>query len=102
MSNVNALKALAAKLLGSAASSIPGDTNAEVIQYIADNYTKPEIPESEFTPATSVSPVSAADATAPGEAYTQAEIQAIVTLANANKVAINAIIQALKDAGLMQ
>lgn len=102
MSNVNALKALAAKLLGSVDSSIPGDTNAEVIQYIADNYTKPEIPESEFTPATSVSPVSAADATAPGEVYTQAEIQAIVTLANANKTAINAIIQALKTAGLMQ
>lgn len=102
MSNVNALKALAAKLLDSEASSIPGDTNAEVIQYIADNYTKPEIPENEFTSATSVSPVSAADATAPGEAYTQAEIQAIVTLANANKTAINAIIQALKTAGLMQ
>lgn len=100
MSNVNALKALAAKLIGGEASSIPGNTNAEVIEYIAENYTEEE--ESSFTPAASIDQVSAADATAPGEAYTQAEIQAIVTLANANKTAINALIQALKTAGLMQ
>lgn len=99
MSNVNALKALAAKLLGSEASSIPGDTNAEVIQYIAENYTEGE---GSFTPATSVDQVSAVDATSVGETYAQAEVNAIVTLANANKTAINNIIQALKTAGLMQ
>lgn len=97
--NVNALKALAAKLLGSEASSIPGNTNAEVIQYIAENYTEGE---ESFTPATSVDQVSAVDATSVGETYAQAEVNVIVTLANANKAAINAIIQALKTAGLMQ
>lgn len=99
MSNVNALKALAAKLIGGEASSIPGNTNAEVIEYIAENYTEEE---SSFTPAASIDQVSAADATSVGETYAQAEVNAIVTLANANKAAINAIIQALKTAGLMQ
>lgn len=98
-SNLNALKALAAKLLGSEASSIPGNTNAEVIKYIAENYTEGE---GSFTPATSVDQVSASDASPVGETYTQAEVNAIVTLANANKAAINTLIQAMKTAGLMQ
>lgn len=55
------------------------------------------------TKAAKVNPVSAADAsTAIGAEYTQAEVQAIATLANANKAAINALISALTTAGLME
>ena len=99
MSNVSALRALAVKMTGKELSEIKGDSNAEIINFIAENFKA----ESEsFTPANSVTSVSAPDATTPSEAYTQAEVAAIVTLANANKVAINAIIQALKDSELMQ
>ena len=53
--------------------------------------------------AANVPAVSAADAsTAISAAYTQAEVQAVATLANANKTAINAIISALTAAGLME
>ena len=53
--------------------------------------------------ADAVAPVSAADAsTAIAAEYTQAEIQAIATLANANKAAINALIANLQAAGLMK
>ncbi len=53
--------------------------------------------------ADAVTPVSAADASSAISAeYTQAEIQAIATLANANKAAINALITGLKEAGLMK
>lgn len=45
--------------------------------------------------------VSAADATAAGDAYDQTIAQSVVTLANANKTAINAIIANLKAAGIM-
>ena len=91
MSNVSALRALAVKMTGKGLS--------EIKNFIAENFKA----ESEsFTPANSVTSVSAPDATTLSEAYTQAEVAAIVTLANANKVAINAIIQALKDAELMQ
>lgn len=99
MSNISALRALAVKMTGKELSEIKGDSNAEIINFIAENY---KAEGESFTPASSVTNVSAADATAPSETYTQAEVAAIVTLANANKVAINAIIQALKDAGLMQ
>lgn len=55
------------------------------------------------TKAAKVNPVSAADASASiGAEYTQAEVQAIATLANANKAAINALISALTTAGLME
>lgn len=55
------------------------------------------------TKATKVNPVSAADASASISAeYTQTEVQAIATLANANKAAINALISALTTAGLME
>ena len=53
--------------------------------------------------ADAVAPVSAADAsTAISAEYAQAEVQAIATLANANKVAINALITNLTAAGLMK
>ena len=53
--------------------------------------------------ADAVTPVSAADASSAISAeYIQAEIQAIATLANANKAAINALITSLKTAGLMK
>ena len=53
--------------------------------------------------ATNVPAVSAPDAsTAISDTYTQAEVQAIATLANANKAAINAVISALVTAGLME
>ena len=49
----------------------------------------------------SVTAVSAADAASISAEYTQAEVQAIATLANANKMAINAIITNLKAAGVI-
>ena len=53
--------------------------------------------------ADAVAPVSAADAsTAISAEYAQAEVQAIATLANANKAAINALITNLTAAGLMK
>ena len=53
--------------------------------------------------AANVPAVSAPDAsTAISDTYTQAEVQAIATLANANKAAINAVISALVTAGLME
>ena len=38
MTNLEALKALAVKVTGKDLSEIPGETTAEVIQFIADNY----------------------------------------------------------------
>ena len=53
--------------------------------------------------ADAVTPVSAEDASCAISAeYIQAEIQAIATLANANKAAINALITSLQTAGLMK
>lgn len=45
--------------------------------------------------------VSASDAGTISEAFDQVEVQKIATLADANKVAINAVIEALKTAGIM-
>lgn len=54
------------------------------------------------TPAAKVNAVSAADgAAAEGDAPTKAEFDAVVALTNANKAAVNAVIAALKAAGLM-
>ena len=62
-----------------------------------------KIPEGGGAKASNVPAVSAPDASAAiAEAYAQAEVQAIATLANANKAAINAIISALTAAGLME
>ena len=53
--------------------------------------------------ADAVTPVSALDAsTAIAAEYAQAEVQAIATLANANKAAINTMITNLTAAGLMK
>ena len=53
--------------------------------------------------ADAVTPVSSEDASsAISPEYIQAEIQAIATLANANKAAINALITSLQTAGLMK
>lgn len=51
--------------------------------------------------AAAVSAVSAADATAAGDAYGKTAAQSLVTLANANKAAINAVLASLKAAGIM-
>lgn len=48
-----------------------------------------------------VTAVSAADAGTQGESYVQADVQAIATLANANKAAINALITACIAAGII-
>lgn len=48
-----------------------------------------------------VTSVSAEDAGAISETFNQAEVQKVVTLANANKTAINALIDALKEAGIV-
>jgi hypothetical protein len=45
---------------------------------------------------TAISAIAVADAPAQGIAYVQADVQAIATLANANKAKINAILAALK------
>lgn len=51
--------------------------------------------------ASLVSDVSAENAGTISEAFNQAEVQKVATLADANKTAINAIIAALKAAGIM-
>lgn len=51
--------------------------------------------------AAKVDAVSTANATAAEDAYTKATIQKVVDLTNANKTTINAIITALKNAGIM-
>lgn len=51
--------------------------------------------------AAKVDAVSAADATEVEASYTQATVQKLVTLSNANKATINAILAALKEAGSM-
>ena len=48
-----------------------------------------------------MSDVSAENAGTISEAFDQAEVQKVATLADANKTAINAIIAALKAAGIM-
>lgn len=59
--------------------------------------------QAEVPKASKVNAVTAADAsTSVSAEYTQAEVQAIATLANANKAAINALISALTTAGLME
>ena len=51
--------------------------------------------------ASVVTSVSAEDAGAITETFNQAEVQKVATLANANKTAINALIDALKEAGIV-
>ena len=114
-----AIKNLIVAMQGSGASSdIDEQTIAQVIQYMADNwstisagiggggepYVLPEATTSTLggvKEAATVAVASAADAPTISAAYTQAEVQGIATLANANKVAINAILTNLKAAGVM-
>lgn len=51
--------------------------------------------------AADVAAVSQANAATQTASYVQADVQSIADLANANKVAINAALAALKAAGLM-
>ena len=51
--------------------------------------------------ATLVQDVSEENAGTISDAFAQAEVQKVATLADANKTAINAIISALKTAGIM-
>lgn len=117
MQIVDAIKNLTIAMQGSGSvEEITTDQIAGAIQYMADHWEtikagigggSYELPTA--TPSTlggvkqsaAVSAVSAADATAAGEAYNQTAAQALVTLANANKAAINAIITNLKAAGIM-
>ena len=54
-----------------------------------------------FNQATLVQDVSSENAGTISDAFAQEEVQKVATLADANKTAINAIISALKTAGIM-
>lgn len=118
MQIVDAIKNLTIAMKGSGSvEDITTDQIADAIQYIADNwgtisagiggggsYELPAASEDTLggvKKASTVTAVSAADATAAGESYDQTAAQGIVTLANANKSAINAILTNLKAAGIM-
>lgn len=118
MQIVDAIKNLAIAMKGSGSvEDITTDQIAEAIQYIADNwgtisagigggeaYELPAASEATLggvKKAATVASVSVADATAAGSAYDQTIAQSAVTLANANKAAINQIITNLKAAGIM-
>ncbi len=118
MQIVDAIKNLVIAMKGSGSvEDISTDQIAEAIQYMADNwddisagigggesYVLPAATESALggvKKASTVADVSAADATAAGESYDQTVAQSVVTLANANKTAINSIIANLKSAGIM-
>lgn len=117
MQIVDAIKNLTIAMKGSGSvEDIATDQIAEAIQYIADNwetisagigggaYELPAATTSALggvNKSTAVASVSAADATDAGSAYDQTIAQSAVTLANANKAAINQIITNLKAAGIM-
>lgn len=46
--------------------------------------------------------LTTADAQAAGTLYAQAQVQSVVTLANANKAKLNAVLRALRDAGVVK
>lgn len=82
------------------AAQAAGTSAATVVVCISGEHPVPV--SVTVTPAAKVTAVSAADGVAAaGDAPTKAEFDAVVTLANANKAAVNAIITALKAAGLM-
>ena len=116
MQIVDAIKNLTIAMKGSGSvEDISTDQIAEAIQYMADNwgdisagmggsYVLPAATTSALggvKKSAAVTSVSAADATAAGAAYDQTVAQSAVTLANANKKAINQIITNLKAAGIM-
>lgn len=117
MQIVDAIKNLIVAMKGSGSvEDITTDQIAEAIQYIADNWEtisdgigggEYELPAATTSAlggvkkSAAVTSVSAADATAAGSAYDQTIAQSVVTIANANKAAINQIITNLKAAGIM-
>lgn len=117
MQIVDAIKNCAIAMKGSGnVADIKEDQIADVIQYIADNwstikegiagepYTLPAATTSALggvKKAATVTAVADADATAAGDAYDKTVVQSVVTLANKNKATINSIIQNLKNAGIM-
>lgn len=112
MKIVDALKNLAVAIEGSgSAEDITEERIADIIQYIADNwaaggiYTLPAASAGALGGvklASAVTDVAAADAsTAVSGTYTQAEVQAIATLANANKAAVNGLLAALRASGAL-
>lgn len=118
MQIVDAIKNLTIAMKGSGSvEEITTDQIADAIQYIADNwgtisagigggeaYELPAASEATLggvKKAATVASVSTADATSAGEAYDQSVAQSAVTLANANKMAINSILTNLKAAGVM-
>lgn len=109
-----ALKNLAVAVSGSGeAEDITEEKIADIIQYIADNWPGDGGGSAYVLPAASsgalggvklasaVADVSASDATTAGEAYDQATAQTAVTLANANKAAINGLLAALRASGAL-
>ena len=107
-----AIKELIIAIKGSGdADDIDEQTIAEVISYMAENWStisaglggdSYELPAASPDAIGGVKEAATADAsTAIAAEYTQAEVQAIATLANANKAAINAILTNLKAAGVM-
>lgn len=75
-----------------------GTSATTVLVCISGEHPAPE----PVTPAAVVAAVSATNGNAAaGDAPTKAEFDAVVTLANANKTAINAVIAALQAASLM-
>lgn len=118
MQIVDAIKNLTIAMKGSGSvEDITTNQIADAIQYMADNWGTIsagiggggayELPAASETTlggvkkAATVAAVSTVDATASGEAYDQTVAQSAVTLANANKAAINAILTNLKAAGIM-
>ena len=104
-----ALKNLAVAVAGSGeAEDITEEKIADIIPYIADNW--PEngggggsayVLPAGVKLASAVADVSASDATTAGETYDQATAQTAVTLANANKAAINGLLAALRASGAL-
>lgn len=120
MQIVDAIKNLIIAMKGSGSvEDITTSQIAEAIQYMADNwgtisdgigggggdaYVLPEASTESLggvKKAAAVDTVTAADATAAGAAYDQTVAQSAVALANANKAALNTLINNLKASGAL-
>lgn len=118
MQIVDAIKNLIIAIKGSGSvDDITTNQIAEAIQYMANNwesisagigsgeaYVLPEASTESIggvKKAAAVSTVTAEDATAAGASYDQTVAQSAVTLANANKAAINSLINNLKASGVL-
>lgn len=118
MQIVDAIKNLIIAMKGSGSvKDITTSQIAEAIQYMADNwgtisdgigggdaYVLPEASTESLggvKKAAAVDTVTAADATAAGAAYDQTVAQSAVALANANKAALNTLINNLKASGAL-